>query len=160
MGRKKTYAPIGGVFKIKLENDYFIYGRIITSAWCAFYDFKTNKEIGNLEFILSKPIKYTTAVDIKSIGSIFEIIGELPLEDKFQILPYRAKPDKSLNPDGTYKEIYVIFEADGRMRVTENKEEVIGMEMPIVWSEENIQQILIDMYSGRTSPLKERYTIR
>ena len=91
---KKQRRTLGAFFKVKLDEHFHTYGRILTEASYAFYDCRTDVEIVDLPEIATKPILFITAVNDFGIQSgYWPKIGTLPLEDNLKRNPLYYMPD-------------------------------------------------------------------
>jgi hypothetical protein len=97
--QKKQQRTLGAIILIPLEDGFHTYGRILQGASYVFYDCRTKEDITDLNFIISSPVLFITAVyDNVIISGQWAKIGKLPLEEKFNILPPRFIQDAAANP--------------------------------------------------------------
>ena len=151
--RKKRQKEIpGSIFKVIFDDPFFTYGRIVTGGVFAFYDCKTENDLP-IEEIINKPILFYSIVSSYSIKSnIWEIIGNIPLEDyllknpKFGIKKISLQDEYEIKDNGKY------FDA--------TREECLGLEPIIVWQPQSVEERLRDHYAGRKNIAYEYYRVK
>ncbi|MBK6606442.1 MAG: immunity 26/phosphotriesterase HocA family protein [Leptospiraceae bacterium] len=141
--QKKQQRTLGAIILIPLEDGFHTYGRILQGASYAFYDCRTKEDIADLNYIISSPVLFITAVYNNVINSGQWVkIGKLPLEEKFNILPPR------FIQDAFHKDKFRIVYQD-RTEKEVSIEECEGLERFMVWEAANIEKRLSDYYAGR-----------
>ena len=55
---KRQQRTIGAIVKVKFDDEYFTYARILPEASFAIYDTRTNQDITDLKEIVKKPILF------------------------------------------------------------------------------------------------------
>jgi hypothetical protein len=138
---KRQQRTVGSIVKVPLEGGFHTYARILKTKF-AFYDFRTQTEVNDLQEIISKPILFITGVnDYAVTKGLWLKVGKFPLDDSLLKLPPQFIQD-ALNPDK-------FFIVENGVRRPASKAECWGLERVAVWTPEGIQKRLNDYYAGR-----------
>jgi len=141
MAKKQKEIP-GGIIKIVFDEPYHTYGRILNYGDIALYDFKTDRDITDLNEIVRHPIIYKLIVNEGGVKyGKWPIIGSLPLEDNLKNSKYYL--EEIGRPD-----LCKIIE-NGVITYNLPKEEGIGLEVGAVWDPLHVEEFLRDYYAGR-----------
>jgi len=141
MAKKQKEIP-GGIIKIVFDEPYHTYGRILNYGDIALYDFKTDRDITDLNEIVRHPIIYKLIVNEGGVKyGKWPIIGFLPLEDNLKNSKYYL--EEIGRPD-----LCKIIE-NGVITYNLPKEEGIGLEVGAVWDPLHVEEFLRDYYAGR-----------
>lgn len=150
MIKKRQRRTKGAFVKVPFDSEYHAYGRILTDACMAFYDFKTKEEIIDLELIASKPILFITGVHKYGVTQgHWEIIGKLPLE-----------PNLQKNPPACWWNVHEphLFRIyDNGKEYIVKKKHCIGLERFAVWDHEAIEERIRNHYDGVPNRILERF---
>jgi hypothetical protein len=85
--KKQNKIVIGDIVKIKLDDVFHTYARVLPETHYAFYDCRISNEI-DIKDICSKPILFITAAHSTAVKEgKWAIIGNLPLESNLQVIP-------------------------------------------------------------------------
>jgi hypothetical protein len=141
MAKKQKETP-GGVVKIVFDGEYHTYGRILNYGDVALYDYKTNRDVVDLEEIVTHPIIYKMIVNEGGVKyGRWPIVGVIPLEKELQTSKYYlgeiGRPD-----------LCKIIE-NGVITFNLPKSEGIGLEIGAVWDPIHVEEFLRDYYAGR-----------
>lgn len=141
MTKKQKEIP-GGIVKIKFDESYHTYGRILKYHDVALYDCKTVQEITDLIEIVKRPIIYKMIVNVDGVKyGRWPIIGVMQLEKQLQNSKYYL--EEIGRPD-----LCKIIE-NGEIRYNVPKHEGIGLEVGAVWDPTHVEEFLRDYYAGR-----------
>ncbi|CAN5502858.1 hypothetical protein BH10BAC2_BH10BAC2_28840 [soil metagenome] len=138
--RNQKLIP-GSIFKVKLEDNFHAYGRILNNGDCAFYDYKIDYEELDLKKIILQKIIFTAIVVVSEIKKgRWPIIGHLDLEERFKNSPKYQLQSIASNH-------YRIID-NGLLR-NSTAEECEGLEFGFVWEAHHIEERINDFYLGR-----------
>ena len=139
--RKRQKEIPGGIVKIPFDDGWHTYGRILNYGDLAIYDLKTQEDITDLDYIISRPILFKCIVNDNGVkGGKYPIIGIIALETSLENSKYYFGPTPG-------NEDYGIYE-NGNLRKAISKEECIGLPVGAVWDPDHISERLKDHYSG------------
>jgi hypothetical protein len=152
---KRQQRTVGAIVKIELGDGYHSYARILDKANYAFYNLRTNEEISDLNYIISKQILFIIAVydDVVTKGRWLKI-GKLPIEDSLQILPYKYIQDKQ--KPGSFE----LYNSNTGKSEPASKEECKGLECAAVWEANHIEERIRDHFAGRPNIWVEKMRIK
>jgi hypothetical protein len=141
MAKKQKEIP-GGIVKIKFDEPYHTYGRILNYGDVALYDCKTDHDVTDLNEIIKCVIIYRMMVNEAGVKyGRWPIIGAVPLENELQNSKYYleevGKPD-----------LCKIIE-NGNIRYNVPIAEGIGLEVGAMWDPLQVEEFLRDYYAGR-----------
>jgi hypothetical protein len=92
---KYQKRTVGSFVKIRLDDEYHTYARILDGASFAFYDCRSRTDITNMKQIASCKILNINAVYNSAVTKKRWLkVGKLPLEDELKILPPEFIQDK------------------------------------------------------------------
>lgn len=139
--RKRQKEIPGGIVKIPFDDGWHTYGRILNYGDLAFYDLKTQEDITDLDYIISRPILFKCIVNHNGVKKgNFPIIGIIPLEASLENSKYYLSPPVGSDEYGIYE--------NGNLRKANSVEECIGLPVAGVWDPDNLSQRLRDHYAG------------
>lgn len=129
----------GDIFLIELEKGFFSFGRVLKEPLMAFYNYSSDHII-HLEEIISKPIAFIIWVTNDSVESgRWPILGNIPLEDKFN------ESIKFFKQDLISKKLYIY---ENGIEKISTKEECDSLERAAVWSPNHVEDRLRDLFNG------------
>lgn len=138
---------IGSFVRVPIDGRYHTYGRIINKLVYAFYDFKTDLEISDLDLIEKSNVLFKLIVHRSAINSGgWKIIGKKELPEDLKV-PVPFFKQEIGNPD----DCSIVTEGNSRKAT---QEECEGLERLAVWEHDHVQQRLLDHYSG----IRNNYT--
>jgi len=132
---------VGAFVRVPIDDTYHTYGRIINDGKYAFYDFRTDQQVVDLDEIEKSNVLFKLLVsEIPVKKGIWKIVGikELP-EDLKQPVPLFIQ-------DVGDPKICHLDIKDERKKVS--PEECIGVERFAAWSHQHVEQRLADHYNG------------
>lgn len=142
MANKKQKETPGGIVKIKFDELYHTYGRILNYGDVALYDYKTDQEITDLNQIIKHPIIYKMIVNDNAVkNGRWPIIGVVSLEEELKNTKYYLE-------DFGRPDFCKIIE-NGNIRYNVPKAEGIGLEVGAVWDPTHVEEFLRDHFAGR-----------
>lgn len=151
MAKAPKLVP-GTFVRIPLADGSFGYGRILSDPYVAFYNFKTDEPLSDLDVIASQPVLFTQAVRLLSYER-WASIGQRALEGEV------AKPVVRFMQDlGDFRRC-TIFDSEG-MEKEVGPEECIGIERAAVWDSPHIERRLLDTFMGRPNEDEIRARVR
>lgn len=131
----------GQFVKNPLNDGYNTYARIIEGKFYAFYDGRKKESLPLID-ISNLPVAFIIPVHMNGVKSgRWQIIGGLPLEEKFKTAPAFFIQDPL---DSSVFRIY----KNGQMYKS-SLEECIGLERFMVWDFEYVESRLMDHYAGK-----------
>lgn len=138
-----------GIFlRIPLADGSFAYGRLLTSPYSAYYNYRTTAPDSDLDRIASKPILFRAAV-----RQSWEVIGWRQLEDPL------TQPVVRFHQDiGDFRRC-TIYDSAGNERAAE-PQECIGLERAAVWEQHHLEERLLDAFTGRPNAAEEHLRVR
>ena len=148
----KPKVKLGSVVKIKIDDKYHTYGRVLKTPFIAVYDFRTNEEIDNLTMITSKPVLFVIAVYNQAISRKWINIGNVPLKEHDTPIPDQFIQDVDIQKCR-------IIDAQGKERVA-TIDECEGLECAAVWNAEHVEERLRDYYAGRKNVSLEHMKLK
>jgi hypothetical protein len=132
---------IGAFVRVPIDETYHTYGKIINKLVYAFYDFKTDEEISDMEMIEKSNILFKLIIHRSAVTKgHWKIIGikELPEKLKAPVPFFKQEfgnhDDCSIVIDGNSKKV--------------DPADCIGLERLAVWGYVNVEQRLKDYYNG------------
>jgi hypothetical protein len=150
MAKVRGRGKVGDVVKIDLGNENFGYGRILLTPLMAFYDFQSQKSILASE-VIQFPVLFIVAVMHKAIKSEkWDLIGNFPLEEHFNIEP------KFFKQDIISKKFYIY---DDVKDIPATRENCIGLERAAVWEAIHVENRLRNHFAGLPDPMTERLKV-
>ena len=85
--RKRQKEIPGGIVKIPFDDGWHTYGRILNYGDLAIYDLKTQEDITDLDYIISRPILFKCIVNDNGVKrGKYPIIGIIALETSLEKL--------------------------------------------------------------------------
>lgn len=142
----------GAFVRIKLLDSLYGYARIIVDKYYAFYDFFSKDTSPSVEDVLGSETIFTLSVHRSALRAAdWEIIGHMPLEDKFKEYPVffiQSPFDNSLKR----------YQHGVSEKAT--LEECLGLERMVVWDREGIEDRLKAHYLGVPDKWAEFYAIK
>ncbi|MDR3693813.1 immunity 26/phosphotriesterase HocA family protein [Mucilaginibacter sp.] len=132
---------IGAFLRVPIDEKDHTYGRIISKLVYAFYDFKTDLEITNLELIEKSNVLFKLIIHRDAVTKgYWKIIGikELPEDLKVPVPFFKQEIG---NPD----ECSIVAEDESRKAT---QQQCVGLERLAVWEHDHIEQRLRDYYNG------------
>jgi hypothetical protein len=151
MKKVRIHRP-GTFLRIPLADGTFGYGRTLSPAYDAFYDYRTESPDSDLDRIASKPILFKIAVRHLVPGS-WEVIGRRKLEEPL------TRPIVYFRQDvGDFRRCEICDTADN-VRSAE-PQECVGLERMAVWDEHHVEERLLDTFMGRPCGIVERMKVR
>ncbi|ENU91284.1 hypothetical protein F971_03191 [Acinetobacter vivianii] len=135
----------GDILLIKLSNNTFCYGRVLTDPLFVFYDLNTSKPLLDINQITEKNILFKVWVMKHAITSgRWEVIGNQTLEDTLVRSPLFFKQDI------LSKELSIYNPTTGQ-EIDASYEECKNLERAAVWEPEHVEDRLEDIFEGRNN---------
>lgn len=145
--RKQSHKP-GTFLRIPLADGSFGYGRLLTSPYSAYYDYRTTSPDSDLGRIASKPILFKAAV-----RQSWEVIGWRELEE------HLTQPVVRFHQDiGDFRRCK-IYDSAGNEREAK-PQECVGLERDAVWEQHALEERLLDTFMGRPNASVEHLKVR
>jgi hypothetical protein len=139
---KKQKEIPGGIVKIKFDDPYHTYGRILNYGDVALYDCRVDKDITDLHEIIKRPILYKMIVNEGGVKyGRWPIIGTLPLEETLQNSKYYLE-------EIGRTDVCKLIE-NGKITFNVPAEKCIGLEVGAIWDPMHVEEFLRDCYAGR-----------
>jgi len=148
----KSSIRIGTFLRIRLADGSFAYGRALEPPYVAFYDFRSDQPISDLDVLEPKSILFVQAVRLSGVKR-WEAIGVRPLAGPV------AKPFLRYSQDLLDYRQCVIFDSLGNER-SATPEECVGIEQSAVWEAHGIEERLLDTFEGRPNAEEVRSRVR
>jgi len=134
-------AVIGAFLRIPIDAKYHTYGRIINKLVYAFYDFKTDLEVSDLDLIEKSDILFKLLIHRSAINSGgWKIIGKKELPEDLKV-PVPFFKQEIGSPD----DCSIVTGDESRIAT---QEECGGLERLAVWEHQHVKQRLEDFYNG------------
>jgi len=150
---KYQKRTVGSFVKIKLDDTYHTYARILCGAYFAFYDCRTKTDITDMKKIASCNILFINAVYNSAVTrNRWLKVGKLPLESELKTTPPEFIQDQ-IDPTK-----FFIYE-HGKIRPA-TREECEGLECAAVWIPEHIEDRIRDHYAGVPNKWVEELKIK
>ncbi|MFF8381574.1 immunity 26/phosphotriesterase HocA family protein [Streptomyces sp. NPDC015661] len=130
----------GTYLRIPLADGSWGYGRVLTTTYTAFYDYRTAGPSDDLDDLDTRPLLFAQAVRL-SDGDRWEPIGSRPLAGA------AARPVVLFTQDRADFRKCVIFDSEGVERRAA-PEECVGLERAAVWDAHHIERRLLDTFLG------------
>ncbi len=142
MKEKKQKEIPGGFIKIKFDDLFHTYARILNYHDIALYDYKTDIDVNDITEIVKRPIIYKMMVNEGGIKhGRWPIIGILPLEKELENSKYYLE-------EIGQPTLCKIFE-NGDVRYNVPRAEAVGLAVGAMWDPVHVEEFLRDYYAGR-----------
>jgi hypothetical protein len=139
---KKQKETPGGIVKIKFDDLFHTYGRILNYGDVALYDCRVDKDITDLHEIIKRPILYKMIVNEGGVKyGRWPIVGILPLEEALQNSKYYLE-------EIGRTDVCKLIE-NGKITFDIPIEQSIGLTTGGVWDPARVEEVLRDHYAGR-----------
>jgi hypothetical protein len=139
MAKIRGRGKVGDVVKIDLANGTFGYGRVLPEPLMAFYDLRSTEPLTEAEIVAS-PVLFLVSVMYSAIKSArWEVIANLPLEDRLRIKP------KFFMQDRFSKKYSIYFE--GKITPA-SREDCLGLERAAAWDAIHVEDRLRNHFAG------------
>jgi immunity protein 26 of polymorphic toxin system len=138
MRQKET---IGAFVRVPIDETYHTYGRIINNLVYAFYDFKTESEIADLDLIEKSNILFKLIIHRSAVTKgYWKIIGvkELPEDLKVPVPFFRQAI-------GNHNDCWIVIDDDSKKV---DPAACVDLERLAVWEHDHVEQRLKDYYNG------------
>ena len=139
---KKQKEIPGSIVKIKFDDAFHTYGRVLNYGDIALYDLRVDHDITDLYEIIKRPIVYKMIVNEGGVKyGRWPIVGALPLEEKLHSSRYYLE---EIGRNDVCKLI-----ENGKITFNVPKEKCIGLEVGAVWDPIQVEEFLRDYFAGR-----------
>lgn len=139
--QKRIRRVVGDFVKIRLDDNWHAYARVLDEPLFAFYNCKTGRNLTQEE-IKKHPVLFKIWVMKSAVTSgRWPVIGNRPLENSEKEIPAFFKRD-ALNP----KSIFIYHNGAERKATPA---ECFGLECAAAWSAEHVEDRLRDHFMGR-----------
>ncbi|PLK42138.1 Imm26 family immunity protein [Emticicia sp. TH156] len=141
---KRQRETPGSIFSIKIDEKNYSFGRILNGGSAEFYDYKSDSEEVDINFLIEQKVIFYAIVFSHAITKgRWHIIGKTVLGDNYKNFPKYYLPDVA---DENY---YRIMDNFGIHDST--KEACRGLELGYIWEPQSIEQRLVDYYNNEVN---------
>lgn len=143
--------PIGTFLRVPLGDGSFAYGRVLSSPYIAFYDYRTNEPTSHLDVIEQRLVLFSQAVRLRDLDR-WTALGSRPLKGQV------AEPVVRFRQDLVDPTDCVLTDSTGGTRRA-SPQECIGVERAAVWDGRQIERRLLDHFTGRPNDEEVRLRV-
>jgi hypothetical protein len=139
---KRQKITLGSIFELHIENEYYVYGQILT-AGNAFFDFKSEKKVEDFSVLNNVPLLFIVSVYSYTITKgIWLKVGKLEIRENLKYLPLEFIQD-SIN-----REYFSLYDPNTGEITSATKEQCLGLECAAVWASNHVEDRIRDHYLG------------
>lgn len=87
---KRQQETVGSIVQIHVNDEFYVYAQILPHGLLAFFDYKSDTELSDLNVLKNAKVLFITAVYKYVITKgIWLKVGKIPIREDLQILPLR-----------------------------------------------------------------------
>ena len=100
---KRQQETVGSIVQIHVNDEFYVYAQILPHGLLAFFDYKSDTELSDLNVLKNAKVLFITAVYKYVITKgIWLKVGKIPIREDLQILPLRFVYDRISEKFFTY----------------------------------------------------------
>ena len=152
---KRQRITIGSIVEIIVDNNYYCYAQILGKASYAFFDYRSKKQLKDLDALSLAPVLFIISVydDVVTKGHWLKV-GKMDMRDDFKIFPLQFVQDVMNHSK------YSIYNPNtGEMRDAK-REECINLECAAVWEAKHVEIRLRDYYNRNNNSTVENLSLK
>ena len=150
----KQKRKVGDFLRIPLPNGKWGYGRVLDNASYAIYDLVNDKTTEISEIIKQGVLFILAAYKDAVTSERWIVIGHSPLEQALIRLPMKFIQDE-LNP-----EKFELYDPNTGKTTPAKKQDCIGLERAAVWEPFQVEERIVDHFSGKPNVWYEKMKVK
>lgn len=92
---KRQQETVGSIVQIHVNDEFYVYAQILPHGLLAFFDYKSDTELSDLNVLKNAKVLFITAVYKYVITKgIWLKVGKIPICEDLQVLPLRFVYDR------------------------------------------------------------------
>ena len=139
---KRQQETVGSIVQIHINDEFYVYAQILPHGLLAFFDYKSDTELSDLNVLKNAKILFITSVYKYVITKgIWSKVGKIPIREDLQVLPLRFVYDR------ISEKIFTYNPETGETAPT-TIDVAKKLERAAVWDDKQIEERIKNHYDG------------
>lgn len=139
---KRQQETVGSIVQIHVNDEFYVYAQILPHGLQAFFDYKSDTELSDLNVLKNAKVLFITAVYKYVITKgIWLKVGKIPIREDLQILPLRFVYDR-------ISEKFFTYNPETGETAPTTIDVAKKLERAAVWDDKQIEERIKNHYDG------------
>lgn len=139
---KRQQETVGSIVQIHINDEFYVYAQILPYGLLAFFDYKSDTELSDLNVLKNAKVLFITAVYKYVITKgIWLKVGKIPIREDLQVLPLRFVYDR-------ISEKFFTYNPETGETASTTIDVAEKLERAAVWDDKQIEERIKNHYDG------------
>lgn len=139
---KRQQETVGSIVQIHINDEFYVYAQILPHGLLAFFDYKSDTELSDLNVLKNAKVLFITAVYKYVITKgIWLKVGKIPIREDLQVLPLRFVYDR-------IREKFFTYNPETGETAPTTIDVAKKLERAAVWDDKQIEERIKNHYDG------------